>query len=440
MDDRARVALRDLVAGNGEQLLVSRERLRGLLSDECPECTREINVLMIAVQAQVPAELHAHPSATESRVAVTASILRLERAFGLGRPAAAWAALSIAYSLGRISEDQFRALLTELNTDSANAPRAERSTAEPSLPQPLPAYRPPPPPKPVSQPPLLPPLARPPSQAPTPPPPRPVSPPAAPAAAPAYPSNVAPYPAPQPASGGGRLGLGIGIGIGVLAISAVVAYSLTHHTPSTDTASSAGTRSEQRAPEQPKPDQSSPPPSDPAAPGGFTTYADKSGMFQLSVPEDWLYRRSEADDKLENADCHMIRAALYPKDAERSDMDGWMSAGVRVSIYLPPNGQVWLSDWAADWQKRSFQSLLKGYSKFQNTAIEPVQLGNVSASTTAVMGEAPSTISEAEVARLYVGVSQKYLVVVDVAMPASKRALFESTDETVRRTFELKVP
>jgi hypothetical protein len=159
----------------------------------------------------------------------------------------------------------------------------------------------------------------------------------------------------------------------------------------------------------------------------------------VEVPGDWLFRRAESDTTLDNTATHEIRAAVFPKDAEHSDLNGWLSAGIRVTIYLPPSGQVWQANWAADGVTRSLDGTLQGYSKFQNTAVEPVKLGNVSASTTAVMGEA-AAISEAEVARLYVGHDEKYLVVVDVAMPASKRALFDSTDETVRRTFELKVP
>src|SRR5579863_3407610 len=134
MDDKVRLALRDLVADNGESLLVSRDRLRGLLSDDCPECNREINVLMIAVQAQVAAELRAYSSSAETRAAVHTSIQRLERAFGLGRPAAAWAALTMAYALGRITDEQFQGLLPELSAESGISPPAERPTAEPFRP------------------------------------------------------------------------------------------------------------------------------------------------------------------------------------------------------------------------------------------------------------------------------------------------------------------
>src|SRR4051812_19147352 len=115
MDDRVRIALRELVAEQGESLLASREKLRGLLSDDCPECNKEINILMIAVQAQVPSELRAHSSSADPKVALSACILRLERAFGLGRPAAAWAVLTLANSVGRVTDDQFSRFLAELS-------------------------------------------------------------------------------------------------------------------------------------------------------------------------------------------------------------------------------------------------------------------------------------------------------------------------------------
>lgn len=142
---------------------------------------------------------------------------------------------------------------------------------------------------------------------------------------------------------------------------------------------------------------------------------------------------------LDSVPCHLIHAVVFAKQAERSDLDGWVSEGIRVSIYLPPKDQIWQADWAAAWQKKVIDASLAGYSKSQNTALEPVQLGNIPATTTAVTGEA-KVISEPEIARIYVGVSQKFLVTVEVSMPSSKRSLFESADETARRTFEIKVP
>ena len=450
MDDKVRMVLRDLVAEKGESLLGSRERLRGLLSDDCPECTKEINVLMIAVQAQVAAEMRAYSSSTETRVAVNASILRLERAFGLGRPAAAWAVLSLGYALSRITEEQFQTLLPELSADSAVPPAPNRPASDP--------MRPPPPPPP-------PPVFRPPP--PPPPPPRPISQPfsqpgSQPYVSPVY-QPVQPYPNVNPVvsppgpqagsmplpipvqptqSSSSRVGIGIGIGIGVLLVASVL-FSLAHRSPAPDT-TSTGSQTSQSAPSQSQPSRSQPPASDPpvaqpSAQSGFTTYADKSGLFQVDVPADWVFLRSESDTTLDNAACHMVRAAVFAKVAEHSDLDGWLSEGIRVTVYLPPSGQIWQTEWAADWLKRSINGTLQGYAKYQNTTVEPVQLGNVAASTTAVMGEAKA-ISEPEVARLYVGVAQKYLVVVDVAMPSSKRPLFESADETVRRTFKLNVP
>jgi len=225
--------------------------------------------------------------------------------------------------------------------------------------------------------------------------------------------------------------------VGGVLFAGVLVYSLAHHSTTTDTTSQPP-ESQPKQPSRTEPPKSEPP-AQPALPSGFTNYADSGGLFQMGVPADWVFRRAETDMTLDNVPCHLVHALVFDKQAERSDLEGWVSEGIRVSIYLPPKGQIWQADWAADWQKKAIGNTLSGYSKYQNTALEPVQLGNIPASTTAVMGEA-KVISEPEVARIYVGVSEKFLVMVEVAMPSSKRTLFESADAITRRTFTMNVP
>jgi hypothetical protein len=361
----------------------------------------------------VPAELRAYPSPADTRVAVNAGVLRLERAFGLARPAAAWAVLSLAYAIGRIAEEQFQGLLAELSADSATPSTLDRPSAEPQRPSPRPS---------------LPPL-------PAPPPPRPAS---SPNIHPSiYPPGAhPPSPVPQPRAKASLVALAVAGGV---LLACVLLYSLTHQAPPPDLKSSTLPDSRQQQPSPPPPPDTKAAAPHPPPASGLSTYSDSSGLFQVMVPDDWVFRRSETDITLDNMSCHLVRAAVFARQAERSDLEGWISEGIRVSIYLPQNGQLWPADWAAGWQKKMIADSLAGYSKSQNTTIEPVQLGNIPATTTAVMGEA-NVISEAEVARIYVGVSPKFLVAVEVAMPSSKRPAFESADETVRRTFEVKVP
>jgi hypothetical protein len=224
--------------------------------------------------------------------------------------------------------------------------------------------------------------------------------------------------------------------------AAVVVYSLTQHSPTPRVPPESQAGQQQSGQSQPPATATpalQPPAAQPPAQSGFASYQDSSGLFQVMVPPDWLFRRAESDMTLDTVACHLVHVAVFAKEAERSDLVGWVSEGIRVSIYLPPAGQAWQPDWAAAWQKKSIAASLLGYTKFQNTAVEPVQLGNILVSTTAVMGEA-KVISEPELARLYAGFAQKFLVTVEVAMPSSKRPMFESVDEAVRRTFQITVP
>ena len=242
MDDKVRIALRDLLADKGQSLLASTDLLRGLLSDDCPECTEEINVLTTAVEAHLPSELRDYSTATETRVALNASILRLERGFGLQRPAAAWAVVTLANVLNHIPDEEFQSLLVELGGEPSlpSAPEPKRPrTPTPSAPPlsstPPPARHPSPPS--ASQPSSTPPP--PPAATPHPPPPpmprRTSPPPPRPAPPQAFPSVYRTAGKAQPAQSS-RIGKIVGIiALGVLgswiAIALIESQSQTPDAP-----------------------------------------------------------------------------------------------------------------------------------------------------------------------------------------------------------------
>ena len=101
MNDTARTMLSRLIALYGVSIAHDANRCEGLLRDTCPECSREIFVLVHAVRQHIPDDLltprHALPLAlTEAFL-----IKRLEDELGFSSEVARWAVISWAEALGR---------------------------------------------------------------------------------------------------------------------------------------------------------------------------------------------------------------------------------------------------------------------------------------------------------------------------------------------------
>lgn len=101
MNDPARTMLTRLVSLYGVSIAHDANRCEGLLRDSCPECSREIFVLVHAVRQHIPDDLltprHALPLAlTEAFL-----IKRLEDELGFSSDVARWAVISWAEALGR---------------------------------------------------------------------------------------------------------------------------------------------------------------------------------------------------------------------------------------------------------------------------------------------------------------------------------------------------
>ncbi|HVP96144.1 HEAT repeat domain-containing protein [Methanoregula sp.] len=116
MNDTARTMLARLVALYGVSIAHDANRCEGLLRDTCPECSREIFVLVHAVRQHVTDDLltprHTLPLALTEAFLVK----RLEDELGFSNDVARWAVTSWAEALGR--------------ADPAPAPHATRTVPE----------------------------------------------------------------------------------------------------------------------------------------------------------------------------------------------------------------------------------------------------------------------------------------------------------------------
>ena len=101
MNDRARSALRDLIAERGSELAGQPERLAGFLRDDCGDCKAEIHVLVEAAKDHIPIDLTA-AQGEPIELVLRRLAQRLSNERGTDPEAARWALDSWAIALGRL--------------------------------------------------------------------------------------------------------------------------------------------------------------------------------------------------------------------------------------------------------------------------------------------------------------------------------------------------
>jgi hypothetical protein len=90
MNDKPQIVLMDLLKTHGHVLCDDSRRVEALLKDLCPECKREINVLVAAHRERIPQELLATSSVPFDIVSARL-IRRLQEDLALAEDAAGWA-------------------------------------------------------------------------------------------------------------------------------------------------------------------------------------------------------------------------------------------------------------------------------------------------------------------------------------------------------------
>jgi hypothetical protein len=128
MNDTARTMLARLVALYGVSIAHDANRCEGLLRDTCPECCREIFVLVHAVRQHIPDDLltprHSLPLALTEAFLVK----RLEDELGLSGDVARWAVESWAEALGRADPEP-----APLRPAERRTPEPVSGSTDPSL-------------------------------------------------------------------------------------------------------------------------------------------------------------------------------------------------------------------------------------------------------------------------------------------------------------------
>ena len=78
----------------------------------------------------------------------------------------------------------------------------------------------------------------------------------------------------------------------------------------------------------------------------FVRHQDAAGLFSAQVPRDWQSERTEFANG-ENAGTRHVITIFRAPSAERAEITGRLSAGIRVHLRFPAKAQTWGSGGAA---------------------------------------------------------------------------------------------
>lgn len=108
MDNLPRKKLAELVGRFGRDIATDARRCEAILRDLCPECKREIFILVSAAKESVPAELLGSSSGLPKEVLLSRLSKRLHENLGVAENLARWAVESWSLALGVADSKDFR--------------------------------------------------------------------------------------------------------------------------------------------------------------------------------------------------------------------------------------------------------------------------------------------------------------------------------------------
>lgn len=166
----------------------------------------------------------------------------------------------------------------------------------------------------------------------------------------------------------------------------------------------------------------------------FTTYKDPDGLFQVGIPRGWTVQRQvKADSETGGVD---VTVMIHAPDAELAHLDGWLSAGMRFSLRLPPKDRVWTETYRKQWAESAIRSTVGSYDKVKTSDPEEAQLGKVKMVGFVVSGTY-SKLSEPEVGGIFLLPSERALVQVEIAMPSGRTDTLKAITTLVAASLEM---
>lgn len=130
-----------------------------------------------------------------------------------------------------------------------------------------------------------------------------------------------------------------------------------------------------------------------------------------------------------------VRLILSPPSAEKAEMGGYLSEGLRLNLWMPPQGQRTSTN-LQKWAPRSIRQMLQANEGFTFTDSSTVRIENAEAIAYTLVGENPA-ISEPEKTRIIYVARPTYLARIDLVSPARTWEKYEERFKEIVGSFQV---
>lgn len=144
-----------------------------------------------------------------------------------------------------------------------------------------------------------------------------------------------------------------------------------------------------------------------------SVYEGPNGIFEIGEPEGW--RDQYRADWREDGRYH-LQFMLSPPSAERAKLGGYLSEGVRLNLWMTPDGRRTGVD-VQQWAPRSIRGLLSANDGFTFADSSIVSVGNTRGIAYTLVGNSPE-ISEPEKTRIIYIATPRYTCRIGLVSPA----------------------
>lgn len=164
-------------------------------------------------------------------------------------------------------------------------------------------------------------------------------------------------------------------------------------------------------------------------------YEGKYGAYSAVVPKDW--KLVETEFSMEDAPSYKVIAMFSPGRAARAEVNGRLSEGIRIELWIAAEGRVWTNATAAEYAPEFARTLLAANKGFVQTSSAEATIGEESVRVLEMVGQRRNS-PEPEKVRYYVLAREQCRVTIECVAPASRFGAHEAAFDRVLRNFEMK--
>lgn len=168
--------------------------------------------------------------------------------------------------------------------------------------------------------------------------------------------------------------------------------------------------------------------------GPLTSFVEQSQTLRIMRPSTW--RALETRSQVEGGG-RATSIIIAPPSAERVELDGYLSEGVRVTLNRPPAGRQWSLN-QGTWAESAIRGALAANAGFALTRSSVVEVAGFRANAYEIVGE-NENVSEPEKSVIYYIVQPSFLLTIELVSPASKLSVNGSLLLALANTLQVSI-